>query len=264
MPYDDPMRWLNGLVLAAVAVGCGHREDALGSGSPPVDGATQVTTFVYAHSARTLYRIDPDALTVTPVGNFTCSEMISDIAIDKSGVMIGISFTSVYRIDPLTAEATLLAGELEGSINGLSFVPAQQFGQVGDDVLIATRNADGNVYRIDPTTGVYKQIGSTGTVRSSGDLVSIAGFGTMLTVEMGSQPDALARLAPQSFTATQIGSTGYDQIWGLAYWKNRLFGFTNTGQFLLIDPVDGRATVIEQTGVAWWGAAVITTAPVLY
>jgi hypothetical protein len=252
-------------LLVLLVAACG-REASSGADAAVVltDGATQVMTFVYAHSASALYRIDPDALTVTKVGDFSTGEQMSDIAINRSGVMIGISFTSVYLIDPTTAKATKLSEGLGGYINGMSFVPAGHFGQVGDDVLIATRNADGNVYRIDPTTGVTKLIGSTGTTRSSGDIVSVAGFGTMLTAENGAAPDSLVRLAPQTFEATVIGSTGFDQIWGVAYWKNRIFGFTNFGQFIAIDPTDGKSTLIQSGGPAWWGAAVITTAPVLY
>jgi len=75
----------------------------------------------------------------------------------------------------------------------------------------------------------------------------------------------LARLAPQTFAATPIGSgTGYGQIWGIAYWKDKVYGFTNAGQFVLIDPTTGSATMVsQQSGMNWWGAAVTTLAPVL-
>jgi hypothetical protein len=92
----------------------------------------------------------------------------------------------------------------------------------------------------------------------------VDGFGTMQTVSGGGS-DRLASLAQASFTASPIGAgTGFSQIWGVAFWKSKIYGFTNSGQFLLIDPATGSASMVSQTpGVAWWGAAVTTLAPVL-
>jgi hypothetical protein len=190
---------------------------------------------------------------------------MTDIAIDKTGDMIGVSFTSVYRVDPATAKTTLLTSNLQGMFNGLSFVPASALGETGDDVLVGTRNSDGKVFRVDPNTGATTQIGDMGgSFVSSGDLVAVNGFGTVQTVT-GASHDKLARLAPQTFTASTIGAsdTGYGEIWGLAYWGNKVFGFTNGGAFITIDPATGVATLVTQNGLQWWGAAVTTLAPVI-
>lgn len=185
------------VVLGLAAAACGPEQRSGGGNGdvdagvtadadlpPPVDGTSPVLTFVYAHTASTLYRVDPDTLAITMVGNFaftTGSDEITDIAIDRNGQMIGISFTAVYRIDPMTAAATRLSTGLTGMFNGLSFVPATQLGQTGEDVLVATRNANGAVFRIDPMTGATSQVGNMGSFASSGDLVSIEGFGTVPT-----------------------------------------------------------------------------------
>lgn len=235
--------------------------------TPTGDGTQQVMTFVYAHTSSQLYKVDPDTLAITLVGNFTFatgSDQITDIAIDKSGLMIGMSFTSVYRIDPATAACTRLAQGLSGMFNGLSFVPADQLGQSGPDVLVATRNANGAVFRVDPMTGATQQIGNMGNFSSSGDLVSIAGFGTLQTADNGINPDRLVRLAPSTFAATPIGNTiGFGDIWGIAYWKDKVFGFTEGGQFITIDPATGAGTLVQGNGPRWWGAAVTTVAPVI-
>jgi hypothetical protein len=266
------------MVAVVAACGPGRREgngddvDATVSAdadvTPPGDGTTTGQTFVYAHTASTLYRVDPETLAITMIGPFAFaggSDSITDIAIDRAGVMIGISFTSVYRIDPNTAAATFLSGGLPGLFNGLSFVPAVQIGQVGDDVLVATRNADGAVFRVDPMTGATTQIGNMGAgFSSSGDLVSVADLGTFQTAENASLPDRLLRLAPQSFAATPIGTDiGYGDIWGIAYWKDKVFGFTSGGEFVTIDPNTGVGTLVQGNGPSWWGAAVTTLAPVI-
>lgn len=274
------MRTAGLLLLALGLVACGPdgRDDGTGgddtgggsgsdTGSGGGGGGTGETVYVYAHTASTLYRVDPDTLAVQMVGPFQWnavgSDQMTDIAVDKNGLMIGISYSRVYSVDPTSAKTTLLSSSLDGTFNGLSFVPASMLGQTGDDVLVAVNNANGKVMKIDPMTGSATQVGNMGSYASSGDLVAVAGFGTVQTVT-GSSSDVLATLAPTSFAATPIGSgTGYGQIWGVAYWKGQVYGFTNGGAFVLINPTTGAAQMVSQTNVNWWGAAVTTLAPVL-
>ncbi|MEO6777233.1 MAG: hypothetical protein ABI467_30170 [Kofleriaceae bacterium] len=272
------MKGLLALLVLCVACGPGGRgDDDFGTGDASTGGGdaagigsgsgSDEAVYVYAHTASTLYRVDPDTLAITPVGDFAWpsgTDTMTDLAIDKTGQMIGVSFTSVYRVDPTNAHATLLSPHLDGEFNGLSFVPADQLGQTGDDVLVGTRNSDGKVFRVDPMTGATTQVGDMGAAyASSGDLVAVAGFGTVQTVT-GNGADRLARLAPQTFVATPIGTdTGFGEIWGVAYWKNKIYGFTNGGAFILIDPTTGAATLVSNTGIGWYGAAVTTLAPVI-
>jgi len=262
------------LALAAACGSHGRAAPDASSGGGSADASTGGSdsspqqVFVYAHSSSTLYRVDPDTLAISMVGDFgwpsSVPDQMTDIAIDKTGKMIGVSFTSVYEVDSGTAKTTLLSSSLDGQFNGLSFVPASQLGGTGDDVLVGTDNGDGKVYRIDPMTGAATQVGDMGgTFVSSGDLVAVAGFGTVQTVT-GAPNDQLVRLAPNSFAATAIGTgTGYGQIWGVAFWKNKIYGFTNNGEFLLIDPNTGAGQLVSSNGVHWWGAAVTTLAPVI-
>jgi hypothetical protein len=240
-----------------------------GNGSGNGSGSNGETVYVYAQTASTLYRVDPDTLAITKVGDFgwpssVGTDQMTDIAIDKNGQMIGVSFSRVYRVDPANAQTTLLSSNLGGSFNGLSFVPATMLGMTGDDVLVGTENSDGKVFKIDPMTGAATQVGDMGGgYASSGDLVAVEGFGTVQTVT-GASSDVLAKLASNTFTATAIGSgTGFGMIWGVAFWKNQTDGVTETGDFILIDPVSGSANRVTSTGQAWWGAAVTTLAPVI-
>jgi len=246
--------------------GDGVDADTGGGGGGGGGGGPEVT-YVYAHTASELYKVDPDTLAISKIGNFQWSngsDSMTDIAIDKTGLMLGVSGTSVYRIDVTTAAATRLSGGLTGQFNGLSFVPAATIGQAGDDVLVGTRNADGIVFRIDPMTGQATQIGNMGGYSSSGDLVAVTNFGAVLTAEGGFGADRLVRLAPSTFAATAVGSDiGYSDIYGVAFWKNKIFGFTSGGEFLTIDPNTGVGTLVQGNGPAWWGAAVTTSAPVI-
>ncbi len=229
--------------------------------APPLPGVAAV----YAHSASTLYRVDPDTLEITEVGPFqwsTGGDSMTDIAIDRYGEMVGISFTKVYSVDKETAVATYLA-DLDQDFNGLSFVPVNSIDPNSEERLVAAANA-GSVYEVNPATGASTPIGAYGGIYgSSGDIVSVRGFGSVATITGASVTDSLARLDGTSFAATPLGDTGHSAIWGLGFWEDKVFGFTEGGTFVLIDPNNGSATIASNNGVAWWGAAVTTSAPVI-
>src|SRR6185503_8378535 len=128
---------------------------------------------VYAHSNTELYQVDPDTLEVSLVGAFVFDdplEEMTDIAIDHSGQMIGISYTHVYRVDRETAVCEQLT-ELTQTFNALSFVKDG----AGREQLLAAAS-DGAVHRLDPQTGAFSRIGEYGGgLWSSGDLVSVEG-----------------------------------------------------------------------------------------
>lgn len=277
------MRVTLAITLAAAAAACGPNKkpgngdiDAQGSGGvpdAPVGGgidASNETAAVYAHTSGELYRVDPDSFAVALVAPFgwpasVGSDTMTDLAIDKNGLMIGVSYTRVYRVDPNTAACTLLSSNLQGMFNGLSFVPAAQVGGTGDDVLVGSRNTDGKIFRIDPSTGNATQVGDMGHgYVSSGDIVSVAGFGTVATVKGAASTDILVKLAPVTFDATPIGTeTGHSDLWGIGFWKNQVFGFSDDGSFVLINDQTGVASPQSTSAQAWWGAAVTTVAPVI-
>jgi hypothetical protein len=267
------------LIAVILLAGCASKRDPGtgidAPGGPTIDAsgsgngdAFYGTVYVYAHTSSTLYKVDPDTLAITLIGAFGWpnggTDQMTDIAVDKNGEIIGVSFGAVYKVSPTTAACTLLSASLSGSFNGLSFVPADMLGLTGDDVLVGTRNDDDIVNRIDPMTGAATVVGHMGSAyMSSGDLVAVAGFGTVQTT-LGAPHDVLSRLASVTFAATPIGSnTGANQIWGVAYWKGKVFGFTQGGDFLTIDPTTGVATVVQSGGPSWWGAGVTTIAPVI-
>jgi len=244
-----------------------HRDAADGGwaapdGSSP-DAQAGFIGAVYAHSSSQLYKIDPDTLSVTLVGPFQWpagSDQMTDIALDQAGNMVGISFDTVYAVNKDTAACTRLAS-LDRSFNGLSFIPGEELG-TGQEILVGAAT-DGSVYQIDKTTGASSSLGNYGGgLASSGDIVSVKGFGTVATVAKSSGgTDWLARIDATTGVATLIGDTHVDDIWGLGFWKNQVFGFTAGNQFVLVDVHTGAATLVETGNVSWWGAGVTTSAP---
>ena len=242
------------------------------SGIPTLDGGFSgdggiINTgdpVVYAHSSKELYSVDPKTLAVTLVAPFgwpSLSDEMTDIAIDRDGRMIGISFDKVYAVDAKTAACTHLAN-LDREFNGLSFItPAVAEGK---EYLMAAAN-DGVLYEINPTNGQARRVGAYGAgLKSSGDLVSVKGFGTVATVEKDlGKTDWLARVDPTTGQAQLIGDTGFADIWGLGYWKDKIYGFTEASEFILIDVKTGKGTLVRRYAQNWWGAGVTTVAPVI-
>jgi hypothetical protein len=249
------------------------RKDA--SGQPWAsfpDGSFEVHSneqaVVYAHSGSDLFGVDPETLVFTRLGNFLIHgpmrdeflNNVTDIAVDRNGRVVGTTFNRLLDIDPKTAVCTVIAMLPGGhSFNGLSWIRSTQ----GEEQLVAT-TLDGNVYRIDPVSGVATHIGPLGMgLRSSGDVVSVAGYGTLITVT-GAGQDQLAKLDPTTGAATVIGPTGFSKIWGLGFWKDKVFGFTQTGEFILIDPMTGAGKLVEKMpAFPFWGAGVTTSVPVI-
>lgn len=221
---------------------------------------------VYAHSYQHLYKVDPDSLAVTLIGTFGWPEgpdadLMTDIAVDRKGDIIGVSFGSLYAVDKDTAVCTRLRTLTGQQFNGLSFIR-----QPDDSEILVGTGLSGTLWSIDPTNQSDPvQIGAYGgQMVSSGDLVSVAGFGTVATVKNGSEIDYLARIDEATGTGTIIGNTGYADIWGIGFWRSKIFGFVATNQFVLIDVTTGAASYISTGPENWAGAGVTTNAPVIF
>ena len=288
------LRWSPVLLVSAMMVACVDTEAIFGDGPLPPAGDSGVTVadravlfpdqapaadgltpysgepVVYAHSATRLYSVDPATLKVSLIGAFkwpVLPDQMTDIALDKKGKMTGVSFHSVYSVDTKTAVCTFLA-RLDtssgiGKYNGLSYISVQ--GVDTKEVLMAS-DEDGWLYEVDPATGKSKKAGSLGGgLRSSGDLVSVKGLGTLATVKRSplASTDWLARLDPATGLAQLIGDTGFKDIWGLGFWKNKVYGFTDGQQFILIDPKTGKGSLASTSSTRWWGAGVTTSALVI-
>ncbi|MCA9665748.1 MAG: hypothetical protein KC503_09180 [Myxococcales bacterium] len=220
---------------------------------------------VYAHTDTALYKVDPNTLQVAKLADFLWpagADQMTDIAIDAQGKMIGVSATTVYAVDTKTGACTQLA-TIGKNMVGLSFVKPDNGGA---EYLLGIDASEGGVHRIDPNSGLTTLVGHLGNGwLASGDIVSVAGFGTVATLirDDFSGNDWLARIDPNTGAATPIGDTGVQQVYGLGYWKGKLYGFTATSQFVLIDVNTGRSALVSQNNPSWWGSGVTTVAPVI-
>ena len=251
----------------------GSSDDAAdGTGATKLDvggetGGVVELAEVFGHSGTVLYRMDPDTKAVEEVGPFAgCDGSVIDIALDENSQMFGSTFGELYSIDRTTGACTLIAtGDYPTS---LSFVPA---GTVDPNEEALVGFVDEQYIRIDKQTGVSTPLGtlSDGLI-SSGDLVSVIGGGTWLTVygpgcDTG---DCIIELDPTDGTIIQnYGPLPYTQVFGLAFWAGRAYGFAREGVLFEIEfgatdvltteiPIPGAPAMLE-----FFGAGSTTSAP---
>jgi hypothetical protein len=260
----------------ASAIACGPSDEGAGAdGGATADAAPQnssdarpeaINAEVYAHSPTTLYRLNPNTLEVDTVANFSgCGEVI-DIALDKDSKLYGTSFTGLFLINRITAVCTQIAtGDYP---NSLSFVPAGILDPT-EEVLVAYLGSD--YVRIDVTTGAITTIGAIGGgLFSSGDIVSVEGGGTYLTVGGPNCDDCLVQVNPADGSLQRNwGELDFPNVWGLAYWGGVAYGFDDNGSAFSIEFGSSTVTTTpiafpgSPPGLRFWGAGSTTQAPII-
>ena len=230
-----------------------------------------VVPVVYGQSASVLYSLNTMTNAVTTVGLFIgCdSSGVIDIALDKDSNMYATTFQGVYTVDTTNAACTVLAMGTTYP-NSLSFVPA---GTV-DPMVEALVGYQGSTYvRINTTTGAITTIGSLGdSYTSSGDIVSVIGGGTYLTVTGGTDctsSDCLVEVNPSTGAfIMNYGSVKHSAVYGLAFWAGNVYGFDNGGDLFEVSFPDAGGLVIADIaipmpplGLSFYGAGSTTAAP---
>jgi hypothetical protein len=236
---------------------------AQGGGGGDCGDNTTGPAEVYAHSASTLYRIDATSKAATVVGNFKgCNGSVIDLALDREGQMFGTTFGSLVRIDKTSASCTTVR---EGSYpNSLSFVPA---GTIFPDREALVGYQGATYVRIDTATGALVEQGSLGnnSYVSSGDVVSVIGGGTYLTVRGGGCEDCIVEVNPVTGQlVTNLGSLNYAEVFGLAFWGGEIYGFNSAGQLFVFDVVSKNTKALQipggAAGLSFFGAGSTTCA----
>lgn len=265
--------------------------------APPIDAALEVDAdvsqpdaappsddIIYAHTPLRLYAFRPSTRELSEVGAFSCmspSDTVIDLAVNGEGRMYATSYTALLHVDPRTGACTAIPSPAGGFPNSLSFVPA---GTVFPDAeaLVGYQGIDGeeSYVRIDLMTGAKTTIGtlndpaSATKYRSSGDLVAVKGSleRAILTVRAvaadAASTDLLAEVNPTNGRILKIaGDTRQVNVWGLAFWAGKAYGFSNDGrvtQMNLPDVLAHDVDVVNKTfttSFVWYGAAVTTNAP---
>lgn len=232
-----------------------------GAGAPP-----QMPGEVFGHSWDTLYKLEPYSKQVTVIGPFKNCSNIIDLAIDKDSKIIGTSYGALYWIDKTNATCTLISNGTYP--NSLSFVPAGTL-DPNNEALVGYQGSD--YIRISTTTGQVTKVGGTigNGFLSSGDIVSVKGGGTYLTVKGNGCGDCLLEVDPKTGGMVKNwGPTGYGSVFGIAFWAGSVYGFTDYGQLFEMTFKNGVMVVSGEipipnapAGLSFWGAGSTTIAP---
>jgi hypothetical protein len=143
---------------------------------PSDDGATidasdaAIATPIYAHTGTELYEIDPVDPTLAPVdiGAFDCigggnqDDAMTDIAVDHTGAIWGVSVHDIYQVDATTAHCTAVSlGANAESLFGLTFAPV---GVLDPNVeVLVGANTAGELWAV-TSNGTLTQHGTFGVV----------------------------------------------------------------------------------------------------
>jgi len=172
---------------------------------------------------------------------------ITDIAWDNHNrKLYGVSFERLYQIDHTTAQAHLVGTNL-----GVADVNALAFDSSGR--LYAATDT-GDLIVVNRTTGRGTVVGSYG-YESSGDLAFAPTGALFATVkEPGQSTDILVKVDPPTGKATEIGDTGYGDVFGLFFVGDQLYGVTQENLLITVDTKTGRGAVVRQLSFSAWGA----------
>jgi hypothetical protein len=227
--------------------------------------------YVYAHSATELYSVDPTSYAMTDIGPFTgCGGLENecaaiDLAIDGNMNAYITMPNGLARVDLSTAACQVIVKGAVSYPNSLSFVPAGTL----DPAVEALVGYRGGIYeRIDTCSGEITTVGSLPSGYSSaGDIVSVKGGGTFLTVGGNECNDCLFQVDPTTGSMIKnYGNLKHYNVWGVAYWAGAVYGFDDQGNVFTVT-WDGTKIVtsdiaVTPTDIAFYGAGSTTFAPV--
>ncbi len=236
---------------------------------PPVEPEREDVHEVFGHSADVLYRLEPATKAVTVIGNFKNCEPVIDIALDEKSTLFAVSEDTLYTVDKATAQCTKIrTGKFP---NSLSFVPK---GTIDPDHEALVGYDLGDYVRIDTDTGARTVLGKLGgSYISSGDIVSVKGGKTFLTVKGGTDcktTDCLVEVDPANGKLLKNwGSIEHARVYGLSFWGGKVYGFDADGN--LFEVTFGTNKIVTTTipipqkpsGLSFWGAGSSTSAPLV-
>jgi hypothetical protein len=236
----------------------------------PAMPGTARDNVVYAHTEDELWTLSVKTYAL----DFACffdwpaddnPHKMTDLAIDRWGVLYGVSFKGLYVCHPTTCACSRV-GDLPDGFNALTMVPAGVL-DPERDVLVGI-SGGGGWYRLDAQGQAFQatQLGSYGPgYSSSGDAYAIKDVGAFATVNKGTEiDDWLVEVDPATGAVIREVAQldGLRNVYGLAGWTDRAMAFDEGGTIVVIETATGSVIkVLEDTPKKWWGAGVRTSLP---
>lgn len=213
---------------------------------------------IYLQSATTLtLLLLDDGEPFSTVGEFSFPEdpggQVTDIAIDRFGVLYAQVSAQLYTCDPATAACWRLAPLAS---NSLGFIP-QGLVDDDDDVLYTLAGSDWT--RVDLCGAqVRPQVISTlSGYSSSGDIATNGSGITVFTSPSNLGGDVVVSIDPA--TGTVLGELGLPAtnlgVWGVVGYSLVFVMCDQLGGISVFDPIDGSGSAIATAPHECWGAA---------
>ncbi len=223
-------------------------------GAPALAGWASNYSIVSRYSVGpTLFAFDPVSLTLAQLGRFTFDDggaaSVTDIAIDRDGLLYALSAGTLYVCDPVSVECT---PQGPSSANSAGFA---EFGALDpdDDVLVLVEGSEVVHVRVGEDGTDITVVGTLEGYSSSGDVMPLGGT-TMLLSSPNAGGDLL--VAFDAATAESLGPlTNLPSLsYGLAGFGGDVWVFTDLGEVLRVDE-DWSVQSMVRVDVRLWGAA---------
>ncbi|MBV1858170.1 MAG: hypothetical protein KUG77_07145 [Nannocystaceae bacterium] len=208
---------------------------------------------IYVNSSDTLFAFDPVSLTLAQLGRFTFDDggtaSVTDIAIDRDGLLYALSAGMLYVCDPLSVVCT---AQGPSSANSAGFA---EFGALDpdNDVLVLVEGSEVVQVRVDGSGPETTVVGMLDGYSSSGDVMPLEGT-TMLLSSPSDGGDVL--IAFDAATAEVLGPLMRlpGLSYGLAGFGGEIWVFTDLGEILRVDENESAQQMLR-VDVRLWGAA---------
>ena len=213
--------------------------------------AQAVTTFL-GSSTGDFGTVDTDTRTFTSIGS---TVTFFDIATASPTLGYGMTgFEEFYSIDLETASTNFI-----GRNSFLDFINGLDFDNSGN--LFGTGYSE--LYNINLETGAASLVAFIRGFDSSGDIAFDGN--KFFATSTSPVSDTLFSFNSDGSNQTQIGSIGFEGVYGLTYQEDTLFGFTADKDILTIDTTTGAGTdigdVLGIRGQVYGAAESIETVP---
>jgi hypothetical protein len=225
--------------------------------APDAEPALPAREPIYIHTGESLFSYDPVSNAATVIGPFHDQngmiEDMVDIAIDLNGRMFGgTRDKKIYFINASNA-ACEYRFDFDDILHGLTFLSDGSLVVAGERVSI-----------VNPVTGAVQiEILAAQEYETSGDIVGLPDGKLYWTVRnpdaQSGNGDGVVRIHPISGRIDWLGEATVKSIYGLGYSDNKLYGFSDKGRVVTIDPSNGAVLQSRVLEGRWWGA---TTNPV--
>ncbi len=201
----------------------------------------------YAHSSETVYIIDPFEMTLTTVSED--APRLRDIDTHPNGALLGVSASSLWEYDEIRGYWWEV-GEFGRNVddpNGFAI----------DSTGTAFVTSQDEIYTVDIVEGGATLLGNLGQdYYSSGDCVVNKRDSLYMTSKHDPEQDYLLLVNRENGSATSVGPIGFENVYALTAAWGRLYGMTDKGELIDIDPNTGAGTLLHTfPDVRFFGSA---------